>query len=458
MNLKIKLTCSLLLLSTCFLNAQSVKELFEDKLSPALLIKDVDQAYKELNQNHPNLDWFIEKKKLTKKIDSLKKTIKEPLTRLEFRYKLLTVIQSIGDGHITLAMNVSSVSPNDYDNYFVNRFFPIQQFDFKLLDTSLYVTASLHNAGIPVGAQVLSLNGVTAKEVIRKMHKGICADGYNDTFKLFTLNAGVFSNVYSSTFGYQDSIKFEIQSGEVKKTVMVATKSGTGKPLVASQNPSTFRFSNDWKYAVMKISSFDNSLSFQFGYQYESWFVDMMRAQNKTLVLDLRDNIGGDQNNATKLFALLIDRPQYFGLVPKSYTDNSKKAAAASLNPGVTNQVIPSKSAYTGKIYLLVNGGTFSAAAILAADLKATNNNVIVVGEESGGGSEGCTGGTFKHVDLANSNLTLRYGEIPLKTLGNYPDKGRGLIPGIKIKYTIADILAKRDLEMDWVLNDIKSK
>lgn len=107
---------------------------------------------------------------------------------------------------------------------------------------------------------------------------------------------------------------------------------------------------------------------------------------------------------------------------------------------------------------MLVNGGTFSAAAILAANLQSVNNDVTVVGEESGGGSEGCTGGTFKHFTLDNSTLTLSHGEIPLRTLGNYPVKGRGIIPGINIKYTINDHLAKRDLEMEWVINDIKSK
>ncbi|MGY4385292.1 C-terminal processing protease CtpA/Prc [Pedobacter sp. UYP24] len=455
----IKLISFLFIFFPFFLSAQTAKELFEGKVNPNLLSKDVDAVYQELNKNHPNLYLFIDKKKLTKKFDSLKHTLNEPITRLEFRYKLLTVLQSIGDGHLSLIMDASSIHKQDYDGYFGKRFLPIQQFTYKVIDTNLFLTASWYHTDLTIGDKVMAINGIPARQVIEKMCNGICADGFNNAFKYFTLNANVFQNVYSSTFGYQDSIVFQIKKNGVEKSVLVTTISSSQiTPASLTKPNSTFSISNDRKYATLKINSFDKNLSFGFQAGYQNWFVDLMRADSKILILDLRDNVGGDQTNATNLFSFLINEPAYFGTVPKEFLNKAKKISPNSISSGIETKITPSKSAFNGKIYLLINGGSFSAAAIFAANLQSLNKKIIVVGQESGGGRDGCTGGTFKYLSLKNSTLTLNYGEVPLKTLGNSPFKGRGILPDINIKYTIEDYLSKRDLETDWVIKDIYTK
>ena len=55
-----------------------------DLISENDLKSDVDFAYKKLRKMHPKLNWYISKKDLDYKFDSLKKTISKPMTSLDF--------------------------------------------------------------------------------------------------------------------------------------------------------------------------------------------------------------------------------------------------------------------------------------------------------------------------------------------------------------------------------------
>jgi len=171
-------------------------------------------------------------------------------------------------------------------------------------------------------------------------------------------------------------------------------------------------------------------------------------------VLNLRDNLVGEPVNATKLFSYLISKPQYFARVPKEVLNDPRKTPKESLKIGITSKIIPAENSFQGKIYLVVNGGSFSATAILAANLQAANRDIVIVGEETGGAREGCTGGLFKQTQIEGSNLSLRYGQVPFKSFKKVPQDGKGVMPTHEIKYTIQDYLLNRDLELEWVFKD----
>jgi len=434
------------------LAAQTVEELFQGKVAADLLIKDLKEIVASLENKHPNLYQYIDKKTFTKKIDSLKGTISTPLTRLEFRYKVLTVLQHVGDGHMTLTVNAPNIPQQTFDKYFASRVFPVNQFMFIVVGNKLYNRGSWFNEEIPKGSEILSINGLSSSEVISKMNDGLCADGYNPSLKFYTLNAGLFPSIYTNTFGYQDTLTFKIQLPNEVKTVKVHTITSGLKPVTVAKIPESSRGTEqDKTYGTLTIGSFDNAHQAN----YQQWFTEFKTAGIKTLVIDLRNNLGGEQANVTRLFSYLIKQPSFFAYIPKNMLNTSDKANSESIKTGVVKKIEPSTSAFDGKIYLLINGGSFSATAILAANLQAIKADVTIVGTESGGGSDGCTGGTFKSVFTTHSNLLLRFGEVPLKTLSKNKEKGRGVIPNVGINYNLDDYMAKRDLEMDWIKNNV---
>lgn len=96
---------------------------------------------------------------------------------------------------------------------------------------------------------------------------------------------------------------------------------------------------------------------------YKKSFELLKGAKTKTLILDLRDNGGGT-----------------------SQADH-----------------------FNGEVYVLINGGSFSATTLLAANLKSSGRAVFV-GEETGGAYNGCVAGSLPVYTTPNSKLPFRMG------------------------------------------------
>ena len=177
----------------------------------------------------------------------------------------------------------------------------------------------------------------------------------------------------------------------------------------------------------------------------------------------MRGNGGGETAWASSVFSHFIDTPTYFYKLPaevlnqKQFADNNKIRDWFKTVIKKKYQypiVTPYENIYKGKIYILINGGSFSATSLLAANMH-TLKNVTFVGEETGGSKNIWTAGIMKTITLPESKLSLTYGYVPA-FFGDITNiNGRGLMPDIPINYTIDDVLANKDLEMEWVLKDI---
>src|SRR5688572_20296675 len=103
----------LLFCATIPLNAQHLNRFFKQFYQPVILKKVINLFKIKWKKKHPNLYLYISKKKLDYKFDSLRKTIDKPLTPIALYVKLLHVISSIGDGHLTVELDYSKLTPQD---------------------------------------------------------------------------------------------------------------------------------------------------------------------------------------------------------------------------------------------------------------------------------------------------------------------------------------------------------
>lgn len=115
----------------------------------------------------------------------------------------------------------------------------------------------------------------------------------------------------------------------------------------------------------------------------------------------------------------------------------------------------PNPKNYKGKLYVLINGNSFSASSILSTQLKATNRATFV-GQETGGAYNGTVAGIFKGYELPNSKVVMRIGMMQVETYYKMEPDGYGVPADIEITPTRADREAQRDPELEWILNDIK--
>ena len=431
---------------------------------------DIDFIKNTLEKGHPNLYRYISKKAFDKKIDSLKRSIKQPVRKIALENAILTVLTTIGDGHLSLLINVDYAEANAARAATLKTY-PIEQFRYRILQGKCFIIGTSEpNALIAPGAEVLSINGIPAAKMLADFYSVTSSDGYNQSFKPNVLNQGFFPNRFTELYGLKESLSFKVKVNDSTRVVDVGAvlqrksiTTPTGK-----QNPDFMLLPNAAAY--LKVTGFprnpfagfanipgqsQSGLLAQLQSQYLSIFQGLSSSKATSLILDLRNNKGGDYLAAAQLFSYLIDRPSLFARVPDSILNNKLKTPDEHLKYGSATSVIPQSLRFKGTLYILINGGTFSAASLLAANLQGMGRAVII-GEESGGGRNYLTGGLMTESVAPHSGLILSFGNIPMETPILGKTEGRGVMPDHEVSYSITEYLTGVDKELELAKSEIK--
>ena len=115
------------------------------------------------------------------------------------------------------------------------------------------------------------------------------------------------------------------------------------------------------------------------------------------------------------------------------------------------------RKGFTGKIFVLTNGRSFSMSGMAGSYLKY-KANATIIGEETGGtltGSNAMLSGTLI---LPNTKTQIIVPLYHIHHQINAPDTKRGLIPDFPIQYKIEDLIQKKDLEMEKVREIVGGK
>ena len=374
---------------------------------------------------------------------------------------------------------------------------------------------------IKTGTEVLSVNGINPIELITKYKNTFTSDGSNITFFSRKLAKGFPRYFYYETGIQDSVIcqlKYkEIYRTITLKRPVISTKTGTGKskevtgtdlklqkkesqkrrlhgydPLKKVYSKMLTFPVQDSSVAVMKINDFMKGNYRKF---YKQSFRLMDSLHTKTLILDLRDNGGGLIRDINILYSYLADSSYHliekpvvtsktslwhFGyynnnpfwvqviqtiFLPvvleidaitylKTRKDSDNKYRFAIRESRLTH---PSNHRFKGKVYVLINGGSYSATCLLSSNMKGSKRATFV-GQETGGADNGCVAGIMPVRSLPASKVQVRIGLLECKT--PYPSlmDGRGIFPDVEITPTLNDRLSGNDPELQWVLKDIDQK
>lgn len=284
--------------------------------------------------------------------------------------------------------------------------------------------------------------------------------------------------------------KEEIKLAKKKKKEKLKYEYNYGYDKTKKEFSKTLTFTDiDSCTAIFKIKNFSKG-----GYKiaYDEIFELLRKTDTKNLVLDLRGNPGGRLNEIHDLYSYLtadstfqlIEKPlvtsktsllqsDYLSVMPKAlyvftiptypiYASilmlKTKKDANGEyrFNMKSSKQKPHNANYFKGKMYVLINGGSFSAACIISSKLKE-NSDITFVGEETGGTFNGTVAGRTSSYKLPNSKLPTRLWIMDIAATNKTIEKGRGIHPDVKIAPTIEDIISNKDPEMEWIKQDIES-
>ncbi|CAH0273275.1 S41 family peptidase [Chryseobacterium sp. Bi04] len=494
----------LVLLSSC----SSIRKHNEQRAScipPEQLKEDVDYAYSKLQQMHPQLYWYIPKQELDYKFDSLKQTITEPLTPLQFYFKFQPVIASIREGHLSLRIPRKKFTKQEIKKLEHTKGL-FSRFEYYIDGDHMYIIQNRDAIeNIKPGTEILKIDNIAVSDYIKKYRSLISSDGYNTTFHSYFLK-DLFFNFYTAENGLSNTAIIETLYEGEKHTYTLSRESKSETDLdkdkemkkrtqekkvndyVAASNSynRSFKFlDKDSTIAYLQVKSFSRDYSDKF---YKETFAKIKNAKSSYLIIDVRNNYGGSLHEINNLYSYLTDKPftlikpsqvtskttplrtNYFRKsTPLEYAFKSiaypsyffaqafstyKKDGKTFYKMKVDKPTKPNKESFNGKVFVLINGGSFSASSIITAKLKS-DKKAILVGEETGGANDGTVAGFYSYQQLPNTKIKFPIGLLFVQPNIDFRDSKKGVTPDIVIKESMQDIIDKKDPQLDWIKNEI---
>ncbi|MEW7281228.1 S41 family peptidase [Aquimarina sp. 2201CG1-2-11] len=401
----------------------------------------------------------------------------------DFYKAIVELTDHVRDGHLIVMRPQLNSIP---------KLFPLL---VKIITKKLYTDTD--DFGIPVGSEILSIDGVDGAELRKKLMKYTPSDGFITTKKdrqverefgiLHFYEFGVKSNyqVVYKTPSHQTKIK-NIESQPFKSIGkrFAKRKSYFARNTLGQKEPSLY-FVDSLHTAVLTLNTFNLNVE-KFGSALKDSFKEIRKKKAQNLIIDIRQNEGGYPINAINAFSYiastafkqrissevttptlpekhhsqnLVNGYTYETFFKKYYQKEEKKGDKWILmNDENKPLMIPNKKRFEGNVNVLIGGKTFSAGASFALFCK--NEGITLVGEETGGGYYTQTGGYPIIYTLPHSDIKIL---IPFEKINRYVKdttvkKGRGILPDKEVQLTVQDLIHEKDSQLEYILKQISSK
>ena len=453
-----------LLFTSCAPNAQQTEP--GKEISGSLLKADFNIFRKTIEEAHPGIYWYASKKDMDAYFDSVYASIDKSINDIDF-YKLMMNVAA----HLRCVH--TSISLSRERERAAASHLELLPFDVIIVNNKAYISESF-DSSLPIEFEIQNINDLPVGQIVQKMLEIIPTDGYNTTNKYQLLNRGLFRRAYALLMPSSDTFNIDgIDTGRHSRRVKVAAIAPDfNRPPTPAENPISWQLRDHDYTAILNLRSFELNAG-EFSRRIDSFFTQVHNRKISRLIIDLRNNGGGNNVNVSELYSYCADSP-FFHLrrteasrQPLSYRnyviniseyDNLRARLANDSSyeivqyPGRRLREPISVNHFDGKLIVLVNGATLSAASELAALVRG-NKRGTVIGEETGGCYYGSTGGSYLTLLLPNSRLRARIPAIRIFTAVPEDFKqqphGRGVLPDFPVSYSIKDLLTGRDKVME---------
>lgn len=470
---------SLILLILISVSADAQRPVKTDKL-----LQDFDFLVTELKQRHQGLYQYEAKPLVDSKIEALRAEIKTPMTKFAFYGLVNRLITLTNEGHTSadlrgrtkLALGLSKT------------FLPIA---VKHCEEGYIITQNFgtDTTALQKGDRLLAINGLPMDSVLVRLFPYMTTDGFNETSKYEWVGGVGLIQLYRLVFGghatfkltiqhYQDEEALDVNMPAIRYTDLKNKNSKFGL-IPFSYTRFNYKQLSD-SVACLTVPGFGKD-----GLDYEAFYKNAFRqldsAGIRHLIIDIQANGGGTEGNENLLFSYLTDRSiQKYSKVTmlrKAYVRNRnsknfifdkwKLAGEYAERGAFTLQsdylsdlgyARPDPSLiFSGKVYVLISGRTFSGGAEFSSLVKMSNRGVFI-GEETGGTYEGNVSGYSEAIKLRYSDINVNIPKVHFQINVKPAIRGRGVMPDYQQGQSWDDYMKGENSRLKYVIRLIEEK
>ena len=466
-------------LKTTFVKPQ---ELTRENPMPADKVReDLDVLADAFCELYPSLEDHMGENAFRAFVDSLKATVTGPVDVInDFRMMLRRILHQVPDSHVYLM-------PDPLPNQALPAWTPGEFLSF--CDDTVRVMVAVPALKELEGKVVNTIDGVLAVEYARRaMELENNYDGKVESFaEEEVVNLGRYGHILNLNADRGTVHELGLEDGttvHVPFFLHAPLMANDAYRRMARWHNVNMRRSDDVVFETRPLNDSTAYLGIKtfemLDKQVEQVRDFLASCQAPNLVIDVRNNPGGDSEVLMQLLSYLADAPmeRQKGGYARVLKQGQFTSLAHSLNHTADEDIFPEYEAgengfyirdtvetcavvmpdpdvhYGGKVYVLTNGHSFSAATLFPSVL-VRNRRGVSVGRETGSGYHSMTAYKFADIMLPNTLQTIH---IPLvqmifdTTVCDRLPEGRGLLPDYPLPLTWNEVMCGSDGETDVML------
>lgn len=451
---------------------------------PEKLRADLEVFRKAIYEAHPDPYRYATRGELDALVDAIGDSIIRPITSDAFAARLLPFLQRIGDAGVRLELDRVTARRMEEEATLL----PLR---VRVIEDGLYIEEELKGfRTFPLGSRIISVNGLDARRILADCGDWVVCDGANTTLRPRVIEQDL-ANAFLLTYGASPSYLVEVLTPD--GTPMEAVLTGmlreeidhTRKPAGTGLLPWRSSWDAETSTMWLRLTTLD-PVELEISGQKPKQFIaallqDMDRNQARNLVVDVRGCDGQELALAELVFAAFAKAPfqliqgmtartgqlgalsgvsaipdDHLVSLDRNYLPSSEGVVSLRPDDARLSPVEPMPRAFHGNAYMVCDGGTRHAGAVLVM-LSKRSGRARVLGEETGTNAHAFTGGNEITVLAPNSGLKLHVPLIRYLPFGDATGpEDRGELPQHRVGPQPSGLAKGRDTVRSAVLELIR--
>jgi hypothetical protein len=454
---------------------------FGKTFQPEELKADIDFLFSTLESIHPNLYAYTPKDIIDKGKEKIFNEINKPINRIDFFTKIAPLVAKLNDGHT----NVYSPYEEYYD--YVQKGGLLFPFNLSYKEDKAFIFRYYSSDSSFVrGTEIISINKIPSNKIKDSIIQYKAGERY--LFKLRLAQNSLQSMLW---YVYKFTGPFEIEYilpsiKTIERKTIVGVTNDTIQKIIKKESKNIVNYYYKYysipeeKIGIIDFRAFADYD--QFIIFLSKTFTKIKEENIKDLIIDIRNNGGGNSSLGDALLDYITDKPfsqfskmeikispelkkyyksyipWYIRWLPLQYFSSFGRKVWGTTEGGIAEFPIDKETnkentlRYHGNIYLLTGSGTFSSAVALSTAIKDYKIGTII-GEETGGLATSY--GDIFPFDLPNTYIQVGVSHKRFVRPNGEDDK-RGVLPDYEVTQTKEDTDKNLDTVMEFTKNLIR--